>query len=177
MKNKWVYISLSLVGALGIYFLATKLFKKDDESTTDEEIEEEDPTKEQIKQDPTLIEALKSGKAIGMKVYTKVNNANIRNSAEVNNGYVNNIWANVSEKGTYLGTIYDIYKSTDTNLINPNTNQPYYWVVLHLDQTLWQKLVDAMPWYDPDKESKIRKPVKLNERGLKYFMREDTIKL
>jgi hypothetical protein len=90
---------------------------------------------------------------------------------------MDNVWATVPESGTYLGYIYDVWKSTDTKLINPNTNEPYYWLILNLDSSLWQKLNDNISTLSPDKQSNRTIPCKVNKCSKNYWIREDIVKL
>lgn len=178
MKNKGLYITFGIAGALGLLYFGIRLFKKKDDGSGNEETNETNPTDEQIKPDPTLIEAIKNGTAKGKKVYAKISDVNIRWSPEVNNGWADNIYQTVKDKNTYLGTIYYVQKSTDTNLINPNTNLPYNWIVLDLDPTLWKQLNDELGWYDPDKKfSRLKPCIPSATCRANYWVREDTIKL
>jgi hypothetical protein len=181
MKNKGVKISLAIVGATVLYFIGRAIAKKGDKNSGNGGNggngggdENDEP---QNKPNPTLTQAIKNGTAVGKKIYTRVNNANIRHTAVVNNGWIDNIWATVPESGTYLGYIYDVWKSTDTRTINPNTNEPYNWIILNLDSSLWQKLNDDISILSPDKQSSRTLPCKVNKCSKNYWVREDIVKL
>jgi hypothetical protein len=180
MKNVGIKISLALVGATALYFIGKAIFKKGGKGNGSGSGDEEGGgtyEDEQTRPNPTLSEALKNGTAVGKKIYTKVNNANIRYTAEINNGWMDNIWSTVPNAGTYLGTIYDVFQSTDTRILNPNTNEPYYWVILDLDSTLWKTLNDEKSVLNPDKQNSKIMPCKVNKCVRNYWMREDIIKL
>lgn len=175
-----LYISLGIGGALGLYALGRWIVnkKKNGGKGQTTPTDENDPTKEQEKLDPTLLEAIKKGTAKGKKVYSKVNDVNLRWNPVVNNGLSDNIFQTITDKNTYMGTIFYVYKSTDNSLINPATGQPYNWIVLDLDPTLWKKLNDDLGWYDPDKQSERFKPCIPNAFCRNnYWVREDTIKI
>jgi hypothetical protein len=44
----------------------------------------------------------------GRKVWTKVNNVNVRSGPKADNGWINNKMANIPAAGTYAGTIADV---------------------------------------------------------------------
>lgn len=180
MNKKLIkYGLLGLAGAAAIYLLAVALFKKDDGNGGDEEEEGEAPADEQTIPDANLTAAIKNGTAKGKKIYTKVDKVNIRYSPAVNNGMMDNIWTQVATKGTYLGTIFYVFKSTDTTIINPATGQPYYWLVINLDADAWKTLNDELGWYDPDKQRNkwvACDPTTTSCRN-NYWVREDTVRL
>lgn len=76
---------------------------------------------------PVIIPAI-SKSDIGKKIYTKRPNVNLRTSARINNGWINNIQKTVESTNTYLGIIKDI-KIPDEKFFNPATDKPYVWIL------------------------------------------------
>ena len=177
MKNVGIKISLALVGATVLYFLGRAILGKGGNkgnSDTGDDVDNEDS---QSDKNTALSQAIKNGTAVGKKIYTRVTDANIRYTATINNGWMDNIWSTVPDNGTYLGTISDVWQSTNTTLLNPSTNEPYYWIILNIDPTLWKKLNDEKSFLNPDKQNNRYIPCKVNKCTNNYWMREDIIKL
>lgn len=78
--------------------------------------------------DKPLITYSISKSDIGKKIYTKQPNVNLRTSARINNGWINNIEKTVDNVNTFLGVIKDV-KIPDEKFFNPATDKPYVWVL------------------------------------------------
>jgi hypothetical protein len=107
----------------------------------------------------------------GKKISTKVDAVKLRSYAHVNNGFVNNIIAEV-DKDIVLGDAQfvtsevDIINGADGVTINPKTKEPYKWVNITLSDSTTDLINKNKSWY----QSNLPK-------GKTVYAREDTIKI
>jgi hypothetical protein len=122
MKNKWLYIAGAGVSAIGVtIFMLVALDKRAKRKLAAKQAAEEPPY-EAPKEKPTTTKA-----SIGRKIYTKGSNTQLRSSARVNNGIINNVSATVNLPNTYIGVVSGI-EIPNKEYINPATMQPYVWI-------------------------------------------------
>lgn len=122
MNNRWLYIGTGL-GVLGVTFLVlavsnTPTKKQREQAKKDSEPKPYEPPKEK---------SSISSADIGKKIHTKSADTNLRGSARINNGWINNIEANVKAADTYIGIVKAI-EIPDEKYTNPATMKPYVWV-------------------------------------------------
>lgn len=165
MKKTWIYIGTG-IGVMSATLLVLVLANKNKGGEGDNKEGETEP---QDKPDPKLQAAIITSSAIGKKLYTKVNEVKIRESQEVNNGFMNNIYDTVPTANTYLGTVARIVAPNKDN-INPATGKPYVWISFNLDKALYAKMQEARSWYDKDVWTNI-------PPAGRTWVREDVIKL
>jgi len=107
----------------------------------------------------------------GKKITTKLDGVKLRSYAHVNNGWVNNIIAEV-DKDVVLGDAdfvtseVDIINGADGVTMNPKTKEPYKWVNIKLSDATTDLINKGKSWYESD----LRK-------GKVVYAREDTIKI
>jgi hypothetical protein len=107
----------------------------------------------------------------GKKISTKVDAVKLRSYAHVNNGFVNNIIAEV-DKDIVLGDAQfvtsevDIINGADGVTINPKTKEPYKWVNITLSDSTTDLINKNKSWYQPNLP-----------KGKTVYAREDTIKI
>jgi hypothetical protein len=107
----------------------------------------------------------------GKKISTKVDAVKLRSYAHVNNGFVNNIIAEV-DKDIVLGDAQfvtsevDIINGADGVTINPKTKEPYKWVNITLSDSTTDLINKNKSWYQPNLP-----------KGKTVYARDDTIKI
>jgi len=198
MSNKWIYPVIGVGVASAIVYLL--VYKKDKPYEPIQPTPEDtDPdtgfTYEQATVDLNLLnyldasqnqrkitEIYESGPAKGKRIFvnnrikdkqisTKIDGVKLRNYPHVNNGFLNNIKAEV-EKDVYLGKANYVTSEIDTIhgadgiTINPKNKEPYKWISITLSDKTIDYLNSKRSWY----ESNLNK-------GLKLFAREDTVKI
>jgi hypothetical protein len=124
MKHKWLYIA-SGIGTIGVVSVVIAVVKK----RARKRREEEEAAKTQQYEPPKEKSSL-SKLQVGKKIYTKNTVTQLRSSARVNNGLINNISATVNGANTFIGTVRGI-EIPDENYINPATTKPYVWALFN----------------------------------------------
>jgi len=135
MPKSKVYIFSGLAISLSIvaYFFITKKKKLPPSEIPKVDASGEEITKEQTVIPESLaalmkLSAANATKALrGKDVYTKLNDANAREVAWVNNGVINNLIGTIKTKGTYVGKILDVEE--DGNGAR-NGDRIYKWVMI-----------------------------------------------
>jgi len=122
------------IGAMTLTFLLLSVVKK-------RKLQQEQnafPKDPQDEPDKPTREKIETYTALGKKIYTKVENARIRTTADVNNGIVNNVKYEVPNAGKYLGIVKQVI-APDNKAINPATNKPYVWFYFPFDKALYEE--------------------------------------
>jgi hypothetical protein len=122
MKHKWLYIATG-VGAIGVISVVIAVVKKRSRKRR----EEEEAEKAKQYEPPKAKESI-SKLQVGKKIYTKNTVTQLRSSARINNGLINNISATVNGANTYIGIVKGV-EIPDENYINPATTKPYVWAL------------------------------------------------
>lgn len=199
MSNKWIYgvIGVGIASAIVYAFVYKK--DKEYEPPAPPKPEEVDPdtglTYAQATIDPTLLIYLQpsqnqqnaskiyesgpaKGKRIfinnrikGKKISTKVDAVKLRSYAHVNNGFMNNIVAEVEQDvvlgdAQFVTSEVDIINGAKGVTINPKTKEPYKWVNITLSDATTDLINKGKSWYQPDLP-----------KGKTVYAREDTIKI
>lgn len=125
MENKklYLYSGLAIATALAIYYLVAK---KSNPDFLDNNAPEGDAqpdvttgtgdtiTAQQAQMDKELSETLKKSSSevtkllLNKSVYTKLDNVKTRSQNFVNNGWINNLFITIPDKGTFLGNIIQV---------------------------------------------------------------------
>jgi hypothetical protein len=199
MSNKWLYPVLGVgVASAIVYFV---VYKKDKpyEPPAAPTLDDTDPdtglTYAQANIDPSLLIYLQpsqnqknakdiygSGPAKGKRFFTnnrikdkqittKIDAVKLRSYPHVNNGFVNNILGGLDKdvvigKANYVTSEIDNVKGWNGITINPKSKEPYKWVSVTLSDATTDLINSTKSWYE----------LNLN-KGLKVFVREDTIKI
>lgn len=199
MSNKWIYPVLGVGVASAIVYLLVYKKDKPNEPPLAPTPEDTDPdtglTYAQATVDSTLLiylqpsqnqqkttEIYSSGPAKGKRFFTnnrikdkqiatKIDAVKLRSYAHVNNGFINNILAELEKdvvigKANYVTSEIDIIKGADGITINPKNNEPYKWISITLSDATTDLINSKKSWYEGN----------LN-KGLKVFAREDTVKI
>jgi hypothetical protein len=199
MSNKWIYPVIGVGVASAIVYLL--VYKKDKpyEPPPQPTPEDTDPdtgfTYEQATVDSNLLiylnasqnqrkitEIYESGPAKGKRIFvnnrikdkqiaTKIDAVKLRSYPHVNNGFLNNIFAELDKdvvlgKANYVTSEMDKIKGADGITINPKNQEPYKWVSITLSDATTDLINSKRSWFLGN----------LN-KGLKVFAREDTVKI
>lgn len=199
MSNKWIYPVLGVGVASAIVYLL--VYKKDKpyEPPPQPTLTDTDPdtgfTYEQATVDTNLsiylqasqnqqktTEIYSSGPAKGKRFFTnnrikgkqiatKIDGVKLRSYPHVNNGFINNILAELDKdvvlgKANYVTSEIDIVHGHDGITINPKNKEPYKWISITLSDATTDFINSKRSWY----ESKWNK-------GNKVFVREDAVKI
>lgn len=199
MSSKWLYPVLGVGVASAIVYLF--VYKKDKpyEPPPAPKPEDTDPdtglTYEQATIDKSLLIYLQpsqnqrnptdiysSGPAKGKRIFlnnrikdkqiaTKIDAVKLRSYPHVNNGFVNNILAEIDKdivlgKANYVTSEIDNVKGLDGITINPKNKEPYKWISVTLSDEATDLINSKKSWYE----------LNLN-KGIKVFVREDTVKI
>lgn len=158
MNKKYLYIGLIGLSVIGVGYLLLGNKKDDEGEDKSEEGSDDNISKEQ----ETIPTNVQKGLKVGDKIYAKLDEVtNIRNSAEVNNGWINNIWFELpsGSKGLYLGKITKIYTRQSTGKI---------WYKFDVSNELWSKF--------REESSAITRPFSSTPpKGFAKYVRQDTI--
>jgi hypothetical protein len=153
-EKNWL-IGVGVVGILtALYFITKpKKDKKGDESN------QETP-------DPKLDELIKSGKAVGATLVSKVKNVKLRHQAYVNDGMLNNRYGEAPEPNMAVGQVLSVVDDLTKN-VNPVTSNPYKWFRIKIDKSLYDEI------------QKNQRSILTRETIVpsQLFVREDTVKL
>lgn len=125
MRDKWLYIGTGL-GVLTTAFLVLVVANAPTKKQKEAMKKKDEPQP----YEPPKTKLAISNADIGKKIYTKLTDTNLRTSARINNGWLNNISTTVKAADTYLGTIKSI-EIPDEKYINPTTVKPYVWVMFN----------------------------------------------
>lgn len=199
MSNKWIYPVIGVGVASAIVYLL--VYKKDKpyEPPPQPTPQDTDPdtgfTYEQATVDSSLLiylqpsqnqqkptEIYPSGPAKGKRFFTnnrikdkqiatKIDAVKLRSYPHVNNGFLNNIFAELDKdvvlgKANYVTSEMDKIKGADGITINPKNQEPYKWVSITLSDATTDLINSKRSWFIGN----------LN-KGLKVFAREDTVKI
>ena len=199
MSNKWIFPILGVGVASAILYLL--VYKKDKpyEPPPQPTPQDTDPdtgfTYEQATVDSNLLiyldasqnqkkttEIYSSGPAKGKRIFvnnrikdkqiaTKIDGVKLRSYPHVNNGFVNNILAELDKdvvlgKANYVTSEIDIIKGADGITINPKNKEPYKWISITLSDATTDLINSKKSWYKAN----------LN-KGIKVFAREDIVKI
>lgn len=199
MSNKWIYPVLGIGIASAIVYVF--VFKKDKsyEPPPAPNPEDIDPdsglTYAQATIDPTILIYLQpsqnqqnasniyesgpaKGKRIftnnrikGKKISTKVDAVKLRSYAHVNNGFINNIVAEVGQDvvlgdAQFVTSEVDLINGAKGITMNPKTKEPYKWVNITLSDSTTDLINKGKSWYQSDLP-----------KGKTVYAREDTIKI
>jgi len=150
-----IYTALGLItlGAL-VYILLPK--QENDDNTEDKT--SDDKANDEQKTPDKNVESLKdtSGKLtslIGKDIYTKVTGVNIRNTAEVNNGFVNNIYGEIPSKDILIGKVTSNVKKGDYNWLGVKLSQKAYDIIQSEKSFITRDLtvnIPALKWVRED---------------------------
>lgn len=198
-NNKWIYSVVGVGIASAIVYLL--IYKKDKpyEPPPQPTPEDTDPdtglTYAQASIDSNILiylqpsqnqskstEIYQSGPAKGKRIFTnnrikdkqiatKLDSVKLRSYPHVNNGFLNNVLAELDKdivigKANYVTSEIDTINGADGITINPKTKEPYKWVSITLSDATTDIINGKKSWYEKN----------LN-KGNKVFAREDTIKI
>lgn len=175
--KKYLYPIIGLAIAGSIFYLATKGKKSDDGVTPTPEPtpEPEDGDKispEQKKADPALATILGSANAStalkGKKVYSKIANIKARTEPRVNDGIINNLYGDVSNSGTLLGTVISVVNDAG-GAQNATAKRVFKWVKVQLSKEAYDSVQANRTFMTRDLFTPTALPV--------VYFREDVIKL
>jgi hypothetical protein len=157
-----IYGLLGLIALGGLVYLAVP---KKEESITDEDLidpkSEDTPdnviSNEQKTPDKN-VEAAKdnTGKLtslIGKNVFTKLAGVQVRNTAMVNNGVINNIYGEIPSKDILIGKVTSVLKKGDFNWIGVKLSQQAYDIIQSEKNIIFRDLrtnIPALKWVRED---------------------------
>lgn len=159
MRIKPIYLVLSAIALGGGLYLILKKPKND--GSGDDSFPTPTPTNDptarpqdvaQNKVSPKLDSLLSSGKIKGAKIYTKIDGVNLRTSASVNNGGINNIYGTMPNKERLVGVATGkVIVEQGKDRKNPLTGKDYRWIQVTLskfayDKIQSQKSLATMDW-------------------------------
>lgn len=159
--NKGLKYGLVGTGVLAVTYLVVALMNK---RKGDDDFVQPNP---QEKPDPTLTDATINSTAIGMKLFSKVDEVRIRNQNFVNDGLISNVYDTVPLKDTYMGKVVRILVGPKDQ-INPATKRPYNWLSFQLDKTLYGAMQKNRLFFNRDVVEAIPPPNKT-------WVREDVV--
>lgn len=174
INTKKLYPLIGVGIALGLILLVAKKRKNDDttpEPTPNPDGEGGIPA-EQKKVDPTLASILSSKDANtlikGKKLYTKVGNVKARTQAFVNDGIVNNLYGDITNANTFVGTAISVLND-GSGAQNTTANRPYKWVKIQLSKEGYDAVQANRSFLTRDLFTPSTFPI--------VYLREDVIKL
>lgn len=126
MNKNWVYIA-SGAGVLTATMVILAVVRKRARKKEAKKEREKEVPFEVPEEKPSL-----SKLSIGKKIYTKTDNTQLRTSAKINNGWINNIGVTVQRANTYVGALKNI-TVPDLDYINPATMKPYVWAIFNYE--------------------------------------------
>jgi len=157
-----IYGLLGLIALGGLVYLAVP---KKEESITDEDLidpkSEDTPdnviSNEQKTPDKN-VEAAKdnTGKLtslIGKNVFTKLAGVQVRNTAMVNNGVINNIYGEIPSKDILIGKVTSVLKKGEFNWIGVKLSQQAYDIIQSEKNIIFRDLrtnIPALKWVRED---------------------------
>ena len=132
-KVKWIIIGCSALLLTGATIFAIKKVKKNKEEKEKENLDAltSQAVLDDVKQSTTpKTTPAASSNPVGKKAYVsnKAGYINIRETAEVDNGYIDNLIGKIEGGGTPIGTITSVTKSTQ--------DPPEDWYAIKLDKTM-----------------------------------------
>jgi hypothetical protein len=173
--NKYIYPLIGVAIAGGILMLSIKSKKGDDNNPVEPTPEPEDGSgvsPEQKKPDPTLSAILANANATtmlkGKKIYSKIANIKARTEARVNDGLVNNLYGDISNAGTYLGTAMSVLNDGN-GAQNTSAKRVYKWVKVQLSKEGYDAVQANRSFLTRDLFTPSAFPI--------VYFREDVIKL
>lgn len=117
-NNLYGLIVASTILLVGGFFIIDK-FKKDKQGSNEGDSDTQDESNvENDNSTPTTnlpIKPLDVNSIIGKDVLTNTSNVNIRKSAMVNNGWINNIFGIIPQKNTLIGRVESVTKKDGFN--------------------------------------------------------------
>lgn len=174
INTKKLYPLIGIGIALGLILLIAK--KKPDTTPNPEPTPEPEDgsgvSPEQKKPDPTLSGILASANATtmlkGKKIYSKIANVKARTEARVNDGVVNNLYGDISNAGTYLGTAISVLNDAG-GAQNTTAKRVFKWVKVQLSKEGYEAVQANRSFLTRDLFTPSAFPV--------VYFREDVIKL
>jgi hypothetical protein len=165
MKAKNETLIYGLLGLIALGGLIYLVVPKKEESVTDEDLidpkSEDTPdnviSNEQKTPDKN-VEAAKdnTGKLtslIGKNVFTKLAGVQVRNTAMVNNGVINNIYGEIPSKDILIGKVTSVLKKGDFNWIGVKLSQQAYDIIQSEKNIIFRDLrtnIPALKWVRED---------------------------
>lgn len=126
-----------IYGALGVITLGALIYlmsRPEEEKKEDTKAEDEGQTENEQKVIDPNLEKAKDAKGkltsiVGKDVYTKVEDVNIRNTPEVNNGLLNNIYGVLPAKGLLIGKVTSVVKKGNLNWVGVKLSKSAYDII------------------------------------------------
>ena len=104
----------------------------------------------------------------GKKIYSKIANIKARTEARVNDGLVNNLYGDISNAGTYLGTAMSVLNDGN-GAQNTSAKRVYKWVKVQLSKEGYDAVQANRSFLTRDLFTPSAFPI--------VYFREDVIKL
>jgi hypothetical protein len=133
--NKTIVYGILGVVALGslIYLLRSDSKSEEEPSQDTKDKKDSGISEEQKTIDPNIQNAKDvSGKLtslVGRDVYTKVDKVNVRDSAKVNNGIINNIYGELPSKNILVGKVTSVVKTGELNWLGVKLSRQAYDII------------------------------------------------
>jgi len=157
-----IYAILGLIALGGLVYLFVP--KKEDVNEEDEVIDTkkkdtpDDEISNEQKTPDKNIEAAKdnTGKLtslIGKNVFTKLEGVQVRNTAMVNNGIINNIYGEIPSKDILIGKVTTVLKKGNFNWIGVKLSQQAYDIIQSETNIIFRDLrtnIPALKWVRED---------------------------
>lgn len=148
MRIKPIYLVVSALALGGGLYLIFKKPKGDGDGVTPTPTPtpSNDPTARpqdvaQNKLSPKLDTLVSSGKIKGAKIYTKIDGVNLRTSASVNNGGINNIYGTMPNKERLIGVATGkVIVEQGKDRKNPLSGKDYRWIQVTLSKFAYDKI-------------------------------------
>lgn len=172
--KKYIAPIIGVVLAGGIFYLATK--KKPDEKPnpepTPEPQDDGEISPEQKKVDPALTTILGSKDATtalkGKKIYSKIANVKARTEPRVNDGLMNNLYGDITNANTFLGTAISVVNDAGGTQ-NSTAKRVFKWVKVQLSKEGYDTIQANRSFLTRDIFTPSTFPI--------VYFREDVIKL
>lgn len=175
INTKKLYPLIGIGIAVGMILLIAKKKPNDGTPNPEPAPEPEDGSgvsPEQKKPDPTLTAILAKANATtmlkGKKIYSKIGNVKARTEARVNDGVVNNLYGDISNAGTFLGTAISVLNDAG-GAQNTSAKRVYKWVKVQLSKEGYDAVQANRSFLTRDLFTPSAFPI--------VYFREDVIKL
>ena len=165
MKAKNETLIYGLLGLIALGGLVYLIVPKKEEGVKEDEVidpKKQDTPDDEISNEQKTpdkkVEAAKdnTGKLtslIGKNVFTKLANVQVRNTAMVNNGIINNIYGEIPSKDILIGKVTTVLKKGDFNWLGVKLSQQAYDIIQAETNIIFRDLrtnIPALKWVRED---------------------------
>ena len=129
--NKTLIYGVLGVVALGglIYLLSTDKTEEEKKGADAEPKEGDEQSTPDAKVEKAKDASGKLTSLVGKDITTKVDKVNVRNTPEVNNGLINNIYGEIPTKDIIIGKVISVVKKGDKNWLGVKLSQKAYDII------------------------------------------------